>query len=154
MLYRNSKAKVRIEGELSDTFLIETGVLQGGILSPIPFNILLAFIIRKVIEEAGIDGVKFSYGNDFFHGNREKDENFYTLALLYADDLVVMCETALNLETFIRTFEKITQEFGLTMSVKKTCIMTLQQFQEDQNQKILKQNEMIFPDLELQFETK
>ncbi|CAF1203414.1 unnamed protein product [Adineta steineri] len=127
MLYKNSKAKVKIEGELSDSFLIETGVQQGGIPSPILFNILFDFIVRKVIEEAGVTGVKFSYGsNDFFHAKRESYENFNILALLYADDLVAMCETASDLTTFIRAFENVTHEFGLTMSVKKTCIMTLQ----------------------------
>ncbi len=54
MLYKNSKAKVRIDGELSTSFLIETGVLQGGIPSPILFNMLFDFIIRKVIDEAGV----------------------------------------------------------------------------------------------------
>ncbi|CAF1316375.1 unnamed protein product [Adineta steineri] len=150
MLYKNSKAKVRIEGELSDSFLIETGVQQGGIPSPILFDILFDFIVGKIIEEAGVTGVKFSYGsNDFFHARRERYENFNILALLYADDLVVMCGTASDLTTFIRAFEKVTQEFGLTMSVKKTCTMTLQQFTEDQNRKILKQNEVVFPDIDI-----
>ena len=112
--------------------MIETGVQQGGIPSPILFNMLFDFIIRKIIEEAGVTGVKFSYGsNDFFHAKRENYENFNILALLYADDLVAMCETASDLATFVRTFEKVTQEYGLTMNVKKTCIMTLQQFEEN-----------------------
>jgi hypothetical protein len=129
MLYKNSKAKVRIDGELSTSFLIETRVLEGGIPSPILFNMLFDFIIRKVIDEAGVSGVQFSYGsNDFYHGARENYVNFNILNLLYADDLVAMCETADDLKTFIKTFEKITQEYRLTMSVKKTCIMALQQF--------------------------
>ena len=108
MLYRDSKAKVRIDDVLSDSFLIETGVLQGGIPSPILFNILFDFIIRRVIEEANVAGVQFSYGsNDFYHGHREKYKNFNILALLYADDLVAMCETAVDLEAFIKTFEKV-----------------------------------------------
>ena len=114
-------------------------MLQGGIPSPILFNILFDFIIRRVIKEGGIEGVQFSYGsNDFFHGDKEKYEEFYVLALMYADDLVAVCESADDLNTFIRTFEKVTQEFGLTMCVKKTCILTLQQFQEDISRKVLK----------------
>ncbi|CAF4619319.1 unnamed protein product, partial [Rotaria magnacalcarata] len=46
--------------------------MQGGIPSPMLFNILFDFVIGKVIEEASVAGVKFSYGsNDFFHGSRE-----------------------------------------------------------------------------------
>ncbi|CAF4160208.1 unnamed protein product [Rotaria sordida] len=35
LLYKNTKAKVRINSEMSDEFSIETGVMQGGIPSPI-----------------------------------------------------------------------------------------------------------------------
>ncbi|CAF3677329.1 unnamed protein product [Rotaria sp. Silwood1] len=120
LMMQDWSAKVRVEGELLDSFLIEIGVQQDGIPSPILFNILFDFIIRKVIEEAGIAEAKFSYGtNDFFHDKRETYENFNILTLLYADDLAAMCEAASDLATFIRTFEKVTEEFGLTMSVKK-----------------------------------
>jgi hypothetical protein len=139
MLYKDSIAKVKINDEMSDSFETKTGVMQGGIPSPILFNILFDFIIKKVIDEAAISGVKFSYGSDdFFHGQSEKHIDFHLLALLYADDLVVMCDKATDLEKFIRSFEKVTQEFGLTMSIKKTCLMSLQQLKEDQNRKVLK----------------
>ncbi|CAM4967100.1 unnamed protein product [Rotaria socialis] len=102
MLYKDSKAKVKINGELSDSFDIETGVMQDGIPSPMIFNILFDFVIRKVIEEASVADVKFSYGsNDFFHGSREKYENFNVLDLLYADDLAAMCETTDDLQKFV-----------------------------------------------------
>ena len=58
---------MRIEDELLNSFLIEAGVQQGRMPSPILFNILFDFIIRKAMEEAGFVGVKFSYGsNDLF----------------------------------------------------------------------------------------
>ncbi|CAF1924622.1 unnamed protein product [Rotaria magnacalcarata] len=124
--------------------------MQGGIPSPMLFNILFYFVIRKVIEEASVAGVKFLYSsNDFFHGSREKYENVNVLALLYADDLVAMCESTDDLEKFIRSFEKITQKFGLTMSVKKTCIMTLQQLKEDQHGKVLKGHEVDHPNIDI-----
>ncbi|CAF3152656.1 unnamed protein product [Rotaria sp. Silwood2] len=147
MLYNNSKAKVRINGELSDSFEIDNGVMQGGIPSPVLFNIVFDFIIRKVLEEAKVAGVQFSYGsNDFFHGDRENYENFSILTLLYADDLVAMCENIDDLEKFTGAFEKISQEYGLTLNVKKTCIMSLQEFKEDQDRKVLKEQEKIHPD--------
>ncbi|CAF3911944.1 unnamed protein product [Rotaria magnacalcarata] len=129
MLHTNSKAKVKVNGEFSDSFEINNGVMQGGIPSPILFNILFDFIIRKVIEEADVTGVQFSYGrNDFFH-----------------DDVVAMCETSDDLEIFIETFEKITQEYGLSMNVKKTCIMTLKQLKVDQNNNIIHNHEVDQP---------
>ena len=40
-----------------DNFEIKTGVMQGGIPSPVLFN----FILRKVIDDVAVRGVKFAY---------------------------------------------------------------------------------------------
>jgi len=87
---------------VSYSFEIKAVVMQGGISLPILFNILFDFIVRKVIDEAAVSGVKFSYGRN----------------------LVAMCETAADRETFIRSFQKVTQQFGLTISIKKICLTT------------------------------
>ena len=77
MLHNNSKAKVRINGQLSDSFDIETGVMQGEIPSPFLFNVFFDFIIRKVLEEAGIGGIKLACGSsDFYRGKSEKYDLF------------------------------------------------------------------------------
>jgi hypothetical protein len=150
LLYKNSKAQVRINGELSDSFDIETGVMQGGIPSPILFNILFDFIMRKVIEEADVEGIKLAYGkSDFFHTTKDVFEELNILVLMYADDLVAMCNSADDLEKFIKTFEKVTQKFGLTMSVKKTCIMTLKQLKEDPTRRVIKDKEVDMPDIDI-----
>ena len=139
---------MRIEGELSDSFEIETGVMQGGIPSPVLFNVLFDFIIMEVLEDANIHGVRFSHGsNDFFHGAREKYKNFKVLTLMYADDLTAMCNTQNDLEKFIQSFEKVTQQYGLTMSVKMTCVMSAQQFETDANGGILRDQEVEQPEI-------
>jgi hypothetical protein len=84
----------------SYSFKIKAVVMQGGISLPTLFNILFDFIVRKVIDEAAVSGLKFSYGRN----------------------LVAMCETAADREIFIRSFEKVTQQFGLTISIKKICL--------------------------------
>ena len=147
LLYKDSVAKVRVNGETSDNFEMKTGVMQGGIPSPILFNILFDFIIKKVIDEAAVSGVKFSYGsNDFFHGGSKNYNVFDILALLYADDLVVICETIADLERFVRTFDNVTQQYGLTMNIKKTCVMSLDQLKEDQHKKVLKRQIINYDD--------
>ena len=64
---------------------------------------------------------------------------------MYADDLAVLCNTLEYLEKFIKSFEKITQQYGLTMSVKKTCVMSQQQFEVDANGKLLRNHEVDQP---------
>ncbi|CAF4739663.1 unnamed protein product [Rotaria sp. Silwood2] len=122
LIYKNTGAKVRINGELFESFNIETGVVK---------------------EEASLTDIKLAHGsNDFYHSGREKYEEFDILTLIYADDLIAMCNTINDLEKFILVFEKVTQQHGLIMSVKKTCIMSLQQFKQDINGKISKNQEV------------
>ncbi|CAF4307587.1 unnamed protein product [Rotaria magnacalcarata] len=49
---------------------------------------------------------------------------------MYADDIAVMCQSTQELEKFIKAFEIGTQDFGLTMNIKKMCLMSLRQFQK------------------------
>ncbi|CAF3405297.1 unnamed protein product, partial [Rotaria socialis] len=150
LVYKNTRAQVRINGELSEVFDIETGVMQGGIPSPVLFNIVFDFIIKKVLEQCSVEGVTFAYGStDFYHGARDKFENFDILALMYADDLVALTQTLDDLKLFIKIFENVTQAYGLTMSVKKTCVMSIQQFKEGINGKIVKNHEVDIPDIEI-----
>ncbi|CAF4446781.1 unnamed protein product [Rotaria socialis] len=97
-----------------------------------------------------VEGVTFAYGStDFYHGARDKFENFDILALMYADDLAALTQTLDDLKLFIEIFENVTQAYGLTMSVKKTCVMSMQQFKEGINGKIVKNQEVDIPDIEI-----
>ena len=95
LVHQNYRAQMRVESKLSDTFGIETGV-------------------------------NFSHGShDFFHGTQEKRVNFDVLTIMYADDLTVMCNTLEDLENFLKSFEKITQQYGMIISAKEACVMSL-----------------------------
>ncbi|CAF1656013.1 unnamed protein product, partial [Adineta ricciae] len=146
LLYKDTTAGVRINDELSDSFNIDTGVQQGGIPSCILFNILFDFIMRRVIvtaKQMGITGIQLAYGsNDFHHTDHDKYEEFDLLALMYADDLVTMCDIMADLEIFIRIFQQVTQQFGLTMSIKKTRVMSLKQLREDATRRLIKDQEV------------
>jgi hypothetical protein len=147
LIHKDTRAKVRINGELSDSFNTETGVLQGGIPSCILFNIFFDFVIRKVLEEAALTGITFGYGsNEFYYTKKEKYDEFDILALMYADDLVANCNSLDDLEKFIYAFEKVTQAYGLTLNVKKTVVMSLQQFETDSKGKITRDKEVQQPD--------
>ena len=145
LLHTNTKARIRVNGDLSDSFNVETDVLQGGVTSCILFNILFDFIMRRVIDKAnmmGVTAIKLAFGsNDFCHANRDHYEDLHVSTLMYADDLVTMCNNSLDLEIFIQSFEQISQETGSTMNVKKTCIMSLKQLQ-DSTRKIIKNQEV------------
>jgi hypothetical protein len=135
MLYQQMREKVEIK-ELQSDLHMNIEVMQGGMSSPILFNILFDFIINRVIDETDVIGVQFSYNsNDFFHGESEKYEMCDLLVLLYVDNLMVLWESAGELERFIRTFERVIEECGLTMSMKKSNTMNLEYFEKGQRSK-------------------
>ncbi|CAF1101792.1 unnamed protein product [Didymodactylos carnosus] len=89
-------------------------------------------------------GVKFAEQiayrkSDFFHTAREK---LNILALMYADDLVAMCNSAGDLEKFITTVEKSDTRI-------KTCIMMLKQPKEDSARRIVRNEKKDLPDIDI-----
>ena len=120
-LYGSSKSAVRVDGELSEWFDIKTGVRQGCVLSPLLFNVYIDYVIREAL--AGVDhGVHIEYvlpggrkvRNNIVEGNEK------ILALMYADDIAIICEDELILKLVMERLEKVTRKYGLNISVKKT----------------------------------
>ncbi len=131
LLYEDTRAEVRIDGDFSTSIQMKTGVKQGCLLSPILFNVYIDFVMWQILEQAGAGGVTMSYRlGDLWYSDRGNSDDVKLLALMYADDIAVMCQNIQDLEKFIKTFEKVTQDFGLTMNIKKTYIMSLRQFQK------------------------
>ncbi|CAF5135997.1 unnamed protein product, partial [Rotaria socialis] len=67
------------------------------------------------------------------------------LALLYADDVVGCFDNVTDLKLFVGVFEEVSQEYGITMSIKKTCVMQCRQLKVDASRKIIKGEEIIHP---------
>lgn len=105
-LYVDSRAAVRIDGELSESFEVGEGVRQGCCLSPLLFIIF----IDKIIRQANIQG------------NVEIGEVIYNL-LAFADDLVLLTEDVSALQEGIDKLNSACEEFGMRISVSKTKVM-------------------------------
>lgn len=93
-----SKLKVKFNGELSEDFIVETGLRQGDALSPALFSIVLESVVREVLDNAM--GLNIGEGRQI------------TLAA-YADDIIIIGEAE---EGVIRTAEKLIckgKEIGL-----------------------------------------
>ena len=90
---------------------INKGVRQGCPLSPTLFNIYLDKVITKW-QNQDITGIELS-------------KNRQLSALLFADDQVTIADTEDNLQKAMHKFNQIITEYGLTISVQKTKLMTL-----------------------------
>ncbi|CAF2080011.1 unnamed protein product, partial [Rotaria magnacalcarata] len=74
------------------------------------------FVMRQMLEQAGTEGITMNYRlGDLWYSGRGKSDDVKLLALMYAGDIAVMCQSTQELEKFIKAFEKGTLDFGLTM---------------------------------------
>ena len=49
-MHRETFCQVMVDGNLTDPFEVKSGVLQGGILSPLLFILVIDYVMRKVME--------------------------------------------------------------------------------------------------------
>ena len=50
-LYNNSKSAVMVDGNISEPFEVSTGVLQGDVLAPFLFIILVDYLLKKATSD-------------------------------------------------------------------------------------------------------
>ena len=96
--YHGAKTKVQVGSELSQDILVQVGVHQGSVLSPLLFEIVV-----HVISENAREGLM----NE----------------ILYADDLVLMSESMENLKEKFLQWKEAFESKGLKVNLKKTKVM-------------------------------
>lgn len=108
MCILNSKAKVRVENEYTETFEVNTGVRQGDGLSPLLFNIVLEKTLRMVKQvEMGVNlGLTINL-------------------LAFADDIVLLAENKENLRTIAEMLLNEAKKVGLLVNCEKTKYMKI-----------------------------
>ncbi len=112
---------MRVEGELTDWFDIVNGLRQGCRLSPILFNVYIDHVLKVALK--GYEGnVRIEFRTP--DGRRARGDLCEgVMELLYADDLVIICETEKLLNEVILGFERATKAWGLNISVKKAKML-------------------------------
>lgn len=107
-------SKVKFMGEISEPFLIKTGVRQGDGLSPLLFNIVL----DKVIKEWEKELKNQSYWKPI-HLGRTKD-NVEVSCLAFADDLAILADNEEIATKQIEILKECADKVGLQISFQKT----------------------------------
>lgn len=108
MCVSGSVSRVRLQGELSEPFVVSTGVRQGDALSPLLFNIALEGIMRK-IEKSG-------------RADPWEDE---CLMLAYADDVDIVGRTEQGVVEAFRSFSGAAARVGLDVNWDKTKYLVM-----------------------------
>ncbi len=104
-------------GVKSKTFSAVNGVRQGGVLSPILFNIYFDEMLSRLRE----NGIGCKIGSHFVG------------ALAYADDVTLICPSRKGLQEMINVCEKFGQEYCVNFNAKKTQCIAFRHKYRDEN---------------------
>uniref|UniRef100_A0A670HXR6 Reverse transcriptase domain-containing protein n=1 Tax=Podarcis muralis TaxID=64176 RepID=A0A670HXR6_PODMU len=120
-IYSSQRAKLIINNNLTDSFMISKGTRQGCPLSPLLFIMVLEIIANKIRETPEIRGIKL--------GVKE-----YKLKA-YADDLVISLEEPLkSVEKVLEVLEEFGKLSGFKLNKNKTKILTKNLAEDLRNQ--------------------
>ena len=113
-MYSNIKSCVSLQGSFSAYFDCQNGVRQGENLSPLLFALFLNDM-QSYIESNGGLGIELNDDRDILW--------LKLLILLYADDTVILSDTAENLQSSLNAFHNYCTEWQLNVNINKTKII-------------------------------
>ena len=121
-LYQNTKACVKLNNKISQSFSCNIGVRQGDNLSPLLFAIFINDFEKYLSEKFnGLDSLNNVYIN------AAANEEILTLlklyVLLYADDTIIMAEGPNELQLALNALSEYCQTYKLKINIDKTKII-------------------------------
>ena len=109
-MYANNTSVIKVNGVVSEEFLIKSGVRQGDVLSPLLFNIFINDIVSEFQSDSSSPPTML---------------NQSVGSLLYADDLVILSTTAEGLQTSLYKLYDYCSKWSLQVNKTKTKFMCL-----------------------------
>ena len=130
VFYTGTSAAIKGSKIFFKTF---TGCRQGGLESPVLFNIYLDFVLRiaehEVLQRFPNCGLQYSYRIPGHCSTREQ-RSVHGLSgsqrlrmILYADDIALLCSDIDELAEIVNIYDRTFSRFGLKISASKTETM-------------------------------
>lgn len=113
-MYKNIKSCVMLNGNVGEYFVSNIGVRQGENLSPLLFSIYLNDL-ENYLDSNG--NTRISFDLDICN------ELLRVMVILYADDTVLISDSAQGLQRLLSTFSEYCSTWKLTVNASKTKIV-------------------------------
>ena len=118
VLYKNSKSAVMVDGGLSDPFDVTTGVLQGDVLAPFLFVVLVDYLLKKATSQLDSGVVT--------HPRRCRRHPAKSLNDLdFADDIAFLESSISRALAQLTKTAEAAADLGLVISAPKTEYLTV-----------------------------
>ena len=114
-MYEEGKACVRVCGEETGWFGVDRGLRQGCVMSPWLFNIYMDGVMREFKEKTSHCGAKLGKDN----------EKWRLSHILFADDVVIVGDSAEELQEMVEIFNETCRRRKLRVNVKKSKVMRM-----------------------------
>ena len=115
VLYKNSKSAVMVDGGLSDPFDITTGVLQGDVLAPFLFVVLVDYLLKRATSQLDSGAVT--------HPRRSRRHPAKSLNDLdFADDIALLESSISRAQAQLTKTAEAAADLGLVISAPKTRV--------------------------------
>ena len=131
-MYDDSTSRVYVEGEFSEAFKITTGVLQGDVLAPFLFIIVIDYVSKQSEEDFGYVTHKGSAPRTSQRPTRStsaiqcaSERKLNDLA--FADDVALLENSAVRAQKQLDAYKENAAKVGLRLNIKKTEQMQLNQ---------------------------
>ncbi len=116
-LYNNSRSAVMVDGNISDPFDISTGVLQGDVLAPFVFIIVVDYLLKRATAEVESGVVTHPRRSRRYPAKLLNDLDF-------ADDIALLESTIPRAQAQLSRTASAAEDIGLIISIPKTEYMT------------------------------
>lgn len=127
--HTDTKATVQFDCSTSEPFDIRSGVKQGCVLAPTLFGIFFSLLLNHAFGSS-TEGVYIHTRSDgnLFKPSRLRSKRKIRKAvvrdLLFADDAAIVAHSVGDLQNLLDRFSQACSDFGLTISKKKTKILS------------------------------
>ena len=127
--HTNTKATVHYDGKVSESFTIKSEVKQGCVLAQTIFGIFYYILLKRAFCSPTVR-VKLHTRSDrlIFNPARLKAKpnvkNITVQDLLFVDNAALVAHSAQDLQTKLNHFSTACSDFGLTISLKNTKVLS------------------------------